>query len=305
MRNFSLPFLLLVILTGCQTSAEFLENSFEGAAPSVLAVQADCYIPTFYFDEPSRSGRSDGVNVQFNYDLCEALAAEFKLLAPTLLPQARLVQESLVSVGGQLGGRYGVKTVSGWQEINPSEERLLVPNSSGSYIKPSELPLSSHMSEAKRLADSRRYRGERTEVMYDGGPLRDRSDYYQALNAMSFPSDATSSEVESRLLMVVSGQHLGGEYASSKAYEVTSEQMTSNVIGGILAAAAGVSSTYEYTSTSSRLYMTFLFINSEGSVEYANVAGAPLCSDPTRSAQLLLGSAFVFGSEALTENRFC
>ena len=105
--------------------------------------------------------------------------------------------------------------------------------------------------------------------------------------------------------MVVSGQHLGGEYASSKAYEVTSSQMTSNVVSGILAAAAGVSSTYQYTTTSSRLYMTFLFINSEGSVEYANVAGAPLCSDPTRSAQLLLGSAFVFGSEALTENRFC
>ena len=229
---------------------------------------------------------------------------QFTSLAPTIFPEANLLPEGVVSLGGQLGGRYGVKTLTGYSEVVPSETRTSVPAVKNIPLEPSSLPFSSLMSQARKLANSYAHKDERSEIMYDGGRLYERSEYFQALMDMSFDGGHASGR-DPALVMVVSGQLLGESYAKAKRYEVDSGQMTSNVIGGILSAASGVPYKSEYTTTKPRLYMTFLFISSEGDIEYANVAGSLACEDPADSARLLIDSAFVGGLKTISERGSC
>ena len=305
MERLGLLVLIIASLCGCASSTTSMQDRLGGKFPSELAVSADCYIPTFYQDETSRSGRSHGLNVQYNYDLCQALVEQFTLLAPTVFPSTRLLPESVVSFGGQLGGRYGVKTLTGYDKIVPSETRVVVPAVDNEPREASALPFLPLMSQARNFANSYAYKDELTQIMYDGGRLYERSEYFQALMAMSLDDGRSIGGKETTLLMVVSGQLLGESYAKAKRYEVDSAQTTSNIIGGILSAAAGGSYTSEYTTTKPRAYMTLLFVSPEGQVEYANVAGSLACEDPSDSARLLIGSAFVGGLKTLSEKGSC
>lgn len=293
------------LLTGCVSTSGVIKGWIGGELPTELAVNADCYVPTFYQDETNKSGRSYGLNVQYNYDLCEALISHFRSLAPTVMPGTSVLPEGLVSFGGQLGGRFGVDTLTGFDNVVISEKRAILPSVNNVPVETSSLQLLPLMYKARKLANSRAHRKERTEQMYKGSVIfhEKRSEYFQALNAMSLTGEPYTSKTESTLLMVVSGQLLGESYAKAKYREVTSKQMTSNILGAMLAGAAGVASSSEYTTTTSRLYMTFLFVNSEGEVEYANVTGSKLCEDPSASARLLAESAFQWG--VLSENRLC
>ena len=272
--------------------------------PAEFTVHTDCYVPTFYADESSRSGRGHGLNVQYNYDLCHEIADQFTSMAPAIFPEVILLPGGVVSFGGQLGGRYGVKTLTGYHKVVPSETRTIVPAVKNSTLEVSDLPFSSLMSKARKLATSYAYKDERSEIMYDGGRLFDRSEYFQALMNISL-DEGDYSEQNPALVMVVSGQLLGEAYARAKRHEVDSGQMTSNVIGGLLSAAAGVPYQSEYTTTKPRLYMTFFFVRPEGRIDYANVAGSLACEDPKDSARLLINSAFVNSLKTLAEKGSC
>ena len=298
--------LLFGLLVGCATPVTSIMDQMGSKLPTELSVSADCYVPTFYQeDESNLLGSGHGFNLQYNYNLCKALIDQFISIAPTVFPATRVLPESLVSFGGQLGGRYSVKTLTGYHKIVPSETSVIVPAVDNKPLEISSIPLISLMSKARKFAHSNAYEEERLEIMYDGGRLHERSKYFQALTALSSDDAETLGGEDSALLMVVSGQLLGELYSKANRYEVDSQQMTSNAIRGILSAATSGSFGFEYTTTRPRLYMTFLFVSPKGRVEYANLAGSLACEDPSDSARLLIDSAFVGGLKTLSTKGFC
>lgn len=298
--------LLFGLLVGCATPVTSIMDQMGSKLPTELSVSADCYVPTFYQeDESNLLGSGHGFNLQYNYNLCKALIDQFTSIAPTVFPATRVLPESLVSFGGQLGGRYSVKTLTGYHKIVPSETSVIVPAVDNKPLEISSIPLISLMSKARKFAHSYAYEEERLEIMYDGGRLHERSKYFQALTALSSDDAETLGGEDSALLMVVSGQLLGELYSKANRYEVDSQQMTSNAIRGILSAATSGSFGFEYTTTRPRLYMTFLFVSPKGRVEYANLAGSLACEDPSDSARLLIESAFVGGLKTLSTKGFC
>ena len=305
MERLGLTILTIVSLGACATSVTSITDQMGDKFPTELSVSADCYVPTFYQDESNISGSGHGLNLQYNYNLCQALIDQFISLAPTVFPATRVLPESLVSFGGQLGGRYSVKTLTGYDKIVPSETSVIVPAVDNRPLEIASIPLISLMSKARKFAHSYPYEEERLEIMYDGGRLHERSKYFRALMALSSDDAGTLGGEDTALLMVVSGQLLGELYSKANRYEVDSKQMTSNAIRGILSAATSGSFGFEYTTTRPRLYMTFLFVSPTGRVEYANVAGSLACEDPSDSARLLIDSAFVGGIKNLTTKGFC
>ena len=305
MERIGLTIFTILSLGACATSVTSITDQMGGKFPTELSVSADCYVPTYYRDESNLSGSGHGLNLQYNYKLCKALIDQFISLAPTIFPATRVLPENLVSFGGQLGGRYSVKTLTGYDEIVPSETSVIVPVVDNKPLEISFIPLISLMSKARKFAHSYAYEEERLEIMYDGGRLHDRSKYFQALTALSSDDAGTLGGENTTLLMVVSGQLLGELYSKANRYEVDSKQMTSNAIRGILSAATSGSFGFEYTTTKPRLYMTFLFVSPKGHVEYANVAGSLACEDPSDSARLLIDSAFVGGLKTLSTKGFC
>ena len=127
MERLGLTILTIVSLGACATSVTSITDQMGDKFPTELSVSADCYVPTFYQDESNISGSGHGLNLQYNYNLCQALIDQFISLAPTVFPATRVLPESLVSFGGQLGGRYSVKTLTGYDKIVPSDSaRLLI-----------------------------------------------------------------------------------------------------------------------------------------------------------------------------------